>query len=284
MRADPEKVRVWDERAEAYDRLCHRWEVFSLLSNRLIDLMPTDLRGPVLDIGSGTGLTTELLLARHPRCQPILIEPSEAMMNLARRNLAGRSVRFLTMALDGAGVRNLRATAALASASMQFVDLAPGFTTLADIVVPGGHVAFNLWWHHWEETADMRCTTDWQAIAGAACLEFGLPPPLASVRPVSPAKTRAELRDASSRHGFRLLAEHRDEDCTSVGFGLDFDAMDANWPAKGLRQEIRQALLARMLELSPRTNDTLVSTRFLLQRTEETWIGGAGPGIHEGGR
>jgi SAM-dependent methyltransferase len=269
LRPDPEKVRVWDERAAAYDRLCHRWEIFSLLSNRLIDLMPADLRGPVLDVGSGTGLTTELLLARHPRCQPILIEPSEAMMNLARRNLAGRDVQFLTMGLDGARVRNLRAAAALASASMQFVDLTPAFTTLADIVAPSGHVAFNLWWHHWEETADRRRMTDWQAIAELACLEFGLPPPETLVRPVSAAKSRAELMDASSHHGFRLLAEHRDEDSTSVGFGLDFDAMDANWPVRGLSQEIRQALLARMLELSPQANDTLVSTRFLFQRAEE---------------
>jgi len=56
MTPDPEKVRIWEARAPAYDRLCHHWDIFSLLSNRLIDLLPKDLQGPVLDIGAGSGL------------------------------------------------------------------------------------------------------------------------------------------------------------------------------------------------------------------------------------
>ena len=68
MIPDPEKLRFWEARATAYDRLCERWEIFSLLSNRLIDLLPADLEGPVLDIGAGSGLTSELLLdiTKHP--------------------------------------------------------------------------------------------------------------------------------------------------------------------------------------------------------------------------
>ena len=116
MTPDPEKVRIWEARAPAYDRLCHHWEIFSLLSNRLIDLLPKDLHGSVLDIGAGSGLTSELLLARHPRCEAILIEPSEAMLNIARLNLAGRPARFFAMGLDDAAC-DLHAVAAIASAS-----------------------------------------------------------------------------------------------------------------------------------------------------------------------
>jgi hypothetical protein len=36
---DPETVRFWQARAQAYDRLCRRWEIFSLLSTRLVDLL-----------------------------------------------------------------------------------------------------------------------------------------------------------------------------------------------------------------------------------------------------
>jgi SAM-dependent methyltransferase len=148
MIPDPEKVRLWEARAPAYDRLCRRWEIFSLLSNRLIDLLPISLRGPVLDIGAGAGLTSELLLARHPQCRAILIEPSEAMLNIARLNLAGRRAEFFVMGLDAAPAQDLHAVAALASASMQFLDLEPAFATLARVIEPGGYVAFNLWWHH----------------------------------------------------------------------------------------------------------------------------------------
>ena len=54
MTPDPEKIRFFEARAPAYDRLCRRWEIFPQLSNRLIDLLPADLQGPVLDIGAGS--------------------------------------------------------------------------------------------------------------------------------------------------------------------------------------------------------------------------------------
>jgi SAM-dependent methyltransferase len=265
MIPDPEKVRLWEARAPAYDRLCRRWEIFSLLSNRLIDLLPISLRGPVLDIGAGAGLTSELLLARHPHCEPILIEPSEAMLNVARLNLDGRPARFLAMGLDGDAVRDLHVVAALASASMQFLDLEPAFDRLASIVAPGGHVAFNLWWHHWEETAPRKCMTRWRAVAEAACLDAQLPlPPSASAAPKS--KTRAELTRATGKHGFHLLAEHCDEYPVPIGFGVDYEAMNADWPVKGLAPEVRQALLTKMHELADGVFETLVSTRFLFQK------------------
>ena len=266
MTPDPEKVRVWEARAPAYDRHCHRWEIFSLLSNRLIDLLPRDLQGPVLDIGAGSGLTSELLLARHPHCEAILIEPSQAMVNIARKNLAGRPARFFAMGL-GEAARDLHAVAAIASESMQFVDVDPAFATLAGVIAPGGYFAFNLWWHHWEETATIERGTGWIPVARAACLDAQLPPP--EKPPAPPTKTRAELMSASRRHGFQLLAEHRDEDAYPVAHGVAFYAMDPDWPVKGCAPEQRLALLNKMHELAQGKFELLVSTRFLFQRTAE---------------
>jgi len=266
MTPDPEKVRIWEARAPAYDGLCRRWQIFSQLSNRLIDLLPADLEGPVLDIGAGTGLTSEILLRRRPRCEAILIEPSEAMVELARERLAGRAARFFAMGLGGAPVSELRVVAALASASMQFVDLEPGFRTLAHVVEPGGCLAFNLWYHHWEDTAALKCMAGWEAIAQAACEDARLPTPaqVTSAPPV--ARTRMELTHASRTHGFQPISEHRDEYPTPVGFGIDFMAMDPSWPVKGIAPEARQAVLAKMHELAEGKLETLVSTRFLFQR------------------
>lgn len=267
MTPDPEKIRFWDARASAYDRLCRRWEIFSLLSNRLIDLLPTSLRGPVLDVGAGSGLTSELLLARYPHCQAILIEPSEAMLNVARLNLAGRPVQFFAMGLDAAPAHEICAVAALASASMQFIDLEPAFATLARLITPGGYVAFNLWWHHWEETASRKCMTGWLDVAQAACLDAQLPPPPARASSPPKTKSRIELTNASRQHGFELLAERCDEYLTPIGFGVDYEAMDKDWPLKGCAQEDRQALLTKMHELAEGQFEPMVSTRFLLQRT-----------------
>jgi hypothetical protein len=82
---DPEKVRLWSARAPAYERLCRRWQIFTAPSDRLIDLLPAELAGAVLDIGAGSGLTAELRLARRPRCDIMLVDPSEGMLEIATR-------------------------------------------------------------------------------------------------------------------------------------------------------------------------------------------------------
>jgi SAM-dependent methyltransferase len=265
MIPDPEKVRLWEARAQAYDRLCRRWEIFSLLSIRLIDMLPADLRGTVLDIGAGSGLTSELLLARRPHCDAVLIEPSPAMLDIARVRLAGRRAQFLVMGLDQAVGRDLRAVAALSSAAFQFLDLEPAFGALAPVLPRGGHFAFNLWYHHWEETASGAGMNGWLPIVQAACREAHLPPVDPAV-PSAPPKTRAELTRACREQGFELLSEHRDEDRAAVLCGVEFQAMSADWPAKGLTKERRQALLQRMQELADSATETVVSTRFLLRK------------------
>ena len=58
MLVDADKVRLWSARAPAYDALCRRWAIFAALSDRLIEWLPADLQGTVLDIGAGSGLTS----------------------------------------------------------------------------------------------------------------------------------------------------------------------------------------------------------------------------------
>ena len=268
MKPDPKKVGVWNARAPAYDRLCRRWDIFSRLSGHLIDMLPEELQGPVLDIGAGSGLTSEILLARRPHCEAILIEPSEAMLNIARTNLAGRPAQFLCMGLDDASARELRAVAAIASASMQFLDLEPAFAALARVVEPEGSFAFNFWWHRWDETADLHGMAGWVSVAEAACADAHLS--LVANDSVLPApKTRPELMGASRRHGFRLVAERRDEYPTPVAFGVDFRALDEDWPLKGCEPEKRAALLERMHQLADGQSETLVATRFLFRRSAQ---------------
>ncbi len=82
-------------------------------------------------------------------------------------------------------------------------------------------------------------------------------------------KTRIELTSASHRHGFPLLSEHSDEYLTPIDFGVDYQAMDPDWPVKGCKQEERLALLKKMHELAQGKFETLVSTRFLFQKKRE---------------
>ena len=214
MTADPATVKSWRDRAQAYDRFCRRWDIFSLLSTRLIESLPTDLIGAVLDIGAGSGLTSELLLKRRPNCEAILIDPTEkAMLDIARKNLDGRTAQFFTMSLDEVAAQEIRAESAIASASMQFLELDAAFASLSRIMHVGGRVAFNLWWHHWEETADLEGMEGWRPFGEEACREAALLPPLPDpvLSKIKP-KTREEMMSACLRSGFRFLSNHRDDD------------------------------------------------------------------------
>jgi hypothetical protein len=104
----------------------------------------------------------------------------------------------------------------------------------------------------------------WFPVAQAACREAKLNIDVARAPAPTP-KTRAQLMSASRRHGFELLAEHRDEDVSPVAYGVDFMAMDAGWPAPGLELATREALLQRMRELAEGTFEPMASTRFLFQ-------------------
>src|SRR5258705_1656252 len=89
----------------------------------------------------------------------------------------------------------------------------------------------------------------WIPIAQAAVREAGLD--LDVARPPAPVpKTRSQLVSATRGHGFELLAEHRDHDMSLVAYGVDFMAMDKDWPAPELDPLTRDALLRRMRELA----------------------------------
>jgi hypothetical protein len=109
--------------------------------------------------------------------------------------------------------------------------------------------------------------TGWQAVAQTACLEAKLPPLQAPASSVPKPKTRIELTSASRQHGFQLISEHCDEYLTPIGFGVDYQAMDPDWPVKGYAQGDRHALLTKMQKLAQGKFETMVSTRFLFRRT-----------------
>ncbi len=266
LRPDPEVILLWEGRSAAYDCLCHTQELFTLLSNRLIDMLPAGLQGPVLDIGAGSGLTSELLLARHPRCEMILLDPVEAMIALARHNLAGRRAQFHVTTIEEAPALGIRVVAAIASVSMQYLELETAFNALEHVVQPGGRFAFNLWYHHWQETGDLKGMAGWHGVAQSVCDAAGVAGLAAPAPPMMPPKTREELMSASHRYGFLLVAEHRDEDHSPVAWGIDFMAMNADWPVKGLEPAAREALLRAMHELAAGESEPVVSTRFAFER------------------
>lgn len=126
--------RSWD--AESYDRVgAPMTEMAAAVLRRL------ELRGDetVLDAGCGTGRVSELLLERLPDGRVLAVDADPRMVELARRNLAGRAevrrVDLLALQLDEP------VDAIISTATFHWVpDHERLFSRLHDALAPGGQV------------------------------------------------------------------------------------------------------------------------------------------------
>ena len=118
----------WQERARAYQELTDRWSIFGRLAERLIDLLPSPVEGPVIDLAAGAGLLSARLLQRHPQAQVYLVEPAEAMLELAVRRVGSRSIGHARMSAAQVDRVPLRAGAVLCSAAVHLVDETAGLS------------------------------------------------------------------------------------------------------------------------------------------------------------
>ena len=131
----------------AFERLAHQWDelrfqhfgpTFHL--EALASLLPGDWR--VLDIGTGTGYMLPFL-ARHFR-QVVAIDPSSAMLGLARRRAKKESldnVRFESGRLEDLPVNDGTIDCALAVLVLRHTsELPKSSSELARVIVPGGRL------------------------------------------------------------------------------------------------------------------------------------------------
>ncbi len=99
-----------------------------------------------VDVGCGTGSSTEMLLDRCAPAQVEGIDPSEAQLAYARTRLAGRPVRFGQGSAMVLPYANGSFDAAMMALVLFFVpDPARGVAEMARVVAPGGIVAAYSW-------------------------------------------------------------------------------------------------------------------------------------------
>jgi tRNA (cmo5U34)-methyltransferase len=94
---------AFDAAAPAYDRLRRQLiPCFDEFYGATVDLLPFPARAAprILDLGAGTGLLAERILARWPRARLVLVDLSEEMLARARSRFAGHGEQVAVRTAD----------------------------------------------------------------------------------------------------------------------------------------------------------------------------------------
>jgi tRNA (cmo5U34)-methyltransferase len=90
-----DSVSVFAEHAGDYDaqrrKLVPSFDLFYGSAVDVLELRPGPI-ARVLDLGAGTGLLSQAVLARHPRAEIVLLDGAPEMLEHARERLAGASI------------------------------------------------------------------------------------------------------------------------------------------------------------------------------------------------
>jgi SAM-dependent methyltransferase len=111
------------------------------LYDELFSRLP--LRPTVLEIGAGTGLVTEALLARDSKCV-IAVEPDPALVRFTRERLADHRLTMVTGAFPEAVVAGQFDLIACAAA-FHWMEPEAALARVRELLAPGGIWA--MWWH-----------------------------------------------------------------------------------------------------------------------------------------
>ena len=255
---------TWEERAEAYATFVERWEIFTRMADRLIDLAPDpEHLGAVIDVAGGTGLVTRRALERDPEALVHVVEPAASMLRHVRERLGERLAGSAQLSCEELDSYPHTANLILCSAAFHLIDAERALPAVASRLEPGGTFVFNLWWHGWEPTASPEPEPRWrealEAAARSADVELDLPE--ATPRRVL---TPTTLEGACAASDLELVHEVRDEDSLSETFWIEFAAMSPSF-LREVEEPTRTRLLERALERC--TGEVGVkTTRIVLRR------------------
>ena len=236
----------WGVRAAAYQELTERWPLFKTLAARLVE---DSGEGPLLDLGAGGGLVSQLALARCPGRQVTLLEPVREMHAFALRRLAPLGPTILSCAAEDLALPRGSLGAVLSSAAFHLVREDEALPRIAEALRDGGLLAFNLWWHSFDQTArelagsqiegPIREALEQCGCAGAE-LPVGSPPRQRSAR---------DIDSIGAAHDLRLEDVQVDRDVVARRFFVEFAALSPAFLAD-LGDELRGEVIARACELA----------------------------------
>ncbi|NLF76361.1 MAG: methyltransferase domain-containing protein [Chloroflexi bacterium] len=150
---NPANIERYSGFSDTYDR--YRPQPPAILIDILTQLAAVERPALVVDVGSGTGLSTRLWAGRAD--QVIGIEPGDDMRRQAEAQTAAPSVRYQPGYSTATGLPDACADIVTVSQALHWMEPEPTFAEMARILRPGGvFAAFDCDWPptmHWEAEA-----------------------------------------------------------------------------------------------------------------------------------
>jgi trans-aconitate methyltransferase len=245
-------IRSWHARADAYNELIERWPIFTHMVNRLLEFIPKEFEGHALDIGGGSGLLAKQLLERNPNAQVTLIEPAEAMRNLATKRLGSR-VEILDSISDELNQHSIVSDAAFCSASFHLMNEETTLPSVASVLRKGSVFAVNCWGHSFDEAIALNQKIDWMQYVDQALSEFDQTS-MHRTKEIAPKiKTAEGLRKIGVACELDLLEPKIVTAEIETQFNIEFAAMDPNF-LNHVNKDIRKKVINRALKLCQGTD------------------------------
>ena len=271
-------VDSWNQRASQYDELVRTQPLFSVLAHRLLDLLTWPsvesrssflARFHAIDLACGTGCVSDALLSRYPLAQVHLIDPSAAMMNLARPRLEGKygSTFMLSSNLLRAEDVHLLSTqfsfipvsAIVCSGAMHFMREEDIYPALAPLMQNGASFVYNLWGHPTSHDDNGQ----WKQIVNLALAQHQeppyYPPPPSISSSALPPRSFESLSAIATNCGLMVDEMVMDEDEVGCDVQIQYAAMNAQWLGKLGKK--REAVLERAMQLARKETMTVRTTR-----------------------
>lgn len=144
MKAGLRGVRdVYAETAAAYDR---RWQEYLRVTiDATLEALPSAAGASVLDIGCGTGLLLERLMAREPTTGATGVDVTPEMLDVARRRLGSRAQLLLADAAALPFPPGSFDLAATSSVLHHWARPAAALSEIARVLKPGGVLVLTDW-------------------------------------------------------------------------------------------------------------------------------------------
>ena len=234
-------IESWHQRARAYRDLTDAYPIFAGLADRLVEALElgsaerglTQSRSDasIVDLGAGSGLLSERVLAARPRARLLLLEPAEAALAGARDGLGDGRHRFYEACAEELATWVELAAAVLSNLAMHLVDEASVLTQVGRVLSPGGVFAFNLWWYADAETAGRPHPCRWREAVVAALENLGVPDYVVPASPQPRVRDPELLVRQAESAGLRRVLRQIDIDRLDARFFIDFAAMDSKFLA-----------------------------------------------------